>query len=85
MKPLKIDLYPNCFDCIFLKNVDGRNICSHKNAVIFNRIKKDCENCGRKVGVNSGGCGGCLGRGNYCYPRVYDICDCGGFKLLIKK
>jgi hypothetical protein len=21
-----------------------------------------------------------LGRGDYCYPHIYDDCDCGGFK-----
>jgi hypothetical protein len=25
-------------------------------------------------------CGRCTGRGEYCYPFLYDNCDCGGFE-----
>lgn len=54
--------------------------CVHPNAVHYIDIKQACSNCGRKPGEKKKGCGACIGRGQYCYPNVYDKCDCNGFE-----
>jgi hypothetical protein len=43
-------------------------------------LKKPCYNCGRKPNENIGGCGACIGRGQYVYPFAYDECDCEGYE-----
>ena len=59
--------------------------CSHPDAINYVKLTKQCEVCGRLPEVEKGGCGNCIGRGNYAYPVAYENCDCGGYerKLLI--
>lgn len=53
--------------------------CSHPDKVDYQPITEPCT-CGRKPGGNNKGCGACIGRGQYCYPGIYDTCDCNGFE-----
>lgn len=78
-----MSLEPNkCFsgNCKFA--VQGSNCmhCSHKNAIIFKKINKSCEVCGRLVDSELLGCGNCMGRGHYIYPIAYEDCDCDGYE-----
>lgn len=72
----------NCFDCKHIKQGKSCMHCAHQNAVHYMviKVKEQCFKCGRQPGVNKGGCGACIGRGQYCYPNVYDECDCNGFE-----
>lgn len=70
----------NCFQCAHLIQDATCMHCNHINAVRFLPIEEPCDNCGRKPGEEISGCGACIGRGAYCYPEIYDQCDCDGFE-----
>lgn len=54
--------------------------CIHPKAIKFNSLTEPCKYCGRKPKDHVNGCGGCIGRGTYIYPNVYEDCDCGGYE-----
>jgi hypothetical protein len=69
----------NCFECKHIKQGSEAMHCNHPGAIKYKDISEPCS-CGRKPESKKGGCGACIGRGNYCYPGIYDECDCNGFE-----
>lgn len=70
----------NCFGCKWLIQDVFCMHCNHKDRIIFQKLEKPCEYCGRKIHSKKGGCGACIGRGEYAHPNIYDQCDCGGYE-----
>ncbi len=70
----------SCFNCVHLKQGNQSMQCNHPNKVDYQNIKTPCS-CGRNPDEHVKGCGSCIGRGQYCYPGIYDTCDCNGFEI----
>ena len=73
----------SCDDCKFKVKVKGRDfgfVCNNKNKIVFKKIKKSCNKCGRDPGSKLNGCGKCTGKGWNIYHCAHNFCDCGGWK-----
>lgn len=72
-----------CFQdqCKHLKQGPNCMHCTSPKSIQLRQITEPCPNCGRKSDDRKGAsCGACIGRGSYCYPFVYEDCDCEGYE-----